>query len=104
MDSVITILELVFVKAITHYLHVLFKTFLVLMAALVMVSVPQLPEFVNANILINQMIVQRQFAILQIVLVTERVTLLSEYAIVLFHILELLVQFQMPPAQMIAVV
>jgi len=104
MDSVIKILGLVFVKAITHCLHVLFKTFLVLMAALEMVSVPQLPEFVNANILINQMIVQLQFAILLIVLDTELVTLLSEYAIVPFHILELLAQFQTPPAQMIAVV
>jgi hypothetical protein len=74
------------------------------MAALEMVSVPQLPEFVNANILINQMIVQLQFAILLIVLAMVPVTLLPVNAIVLLHILELLAQFQTPPAQMIAVV
>jgi len=50
------------------------------------------------------MIVQPQFAIPPIVLAMEPVTLLPVNAIVLLHILELLAQFLMLPAQMIAVV
>jgi hypothetical protein len=57
MESAIMLLELVRAMVITHYLLVLCKTFLVRMTALEMVSVPQQPEFANANILSNLMIV-----------------------------------------------